>query len=75
MSLVNGTLKNKVKNIVIIIIAPNPLKIFVPIVKSKRAITPVLTCPSLIAGRLLALAVSIPDDNHLPSASSSLSLS
>ncbi|MEI6673243.1 MAG: hypothetical protein WCL02_08260 [bacterium] len=54
--MVNGTLKNKVSNIVTINIDPNHLNTLVPIEKRTKAINPVLICPSLIADRLLSLA-------------------
>lgn len=72
---VNGTLKNKVSNIVTINIDPNPLNTLVPIEKRTNAINPVLSWPSLIAGRLLSFAVSIDQLILLPSLSSSRSLS
>ena len=73
--MVNGTLKNNVRIIVTIIIAPNHLKTFVPIVKSKNAINPVLICPSLIAVQLLDFAVSIAHVTAFPSLISSRNLS
>ena len=50
-SLVSGTRPNKINSIDIIIIEPNPLNTFTPIINNKSAINQVLKLPSLIGAR------------------------